>query len=177
MVCMIAAEASIFVIFVVAYLYYAGKSLTGPLPKDVLRTPVFYTVCLLSSSLTIHLAEKALHRRVREGFLVWWGLTILLGLAFLAGTAVEWTDLIGNWKLTISRNLFGSTYFTLVGFHAAHVTIGWILLIIVFGLGVARQLPATDTTGVTVVGWYWHFVDGVWIVVFTLVYVVARGMS
>src|SRR3984893_7714589 len=86
---LIAAEAAIFTIFVVAYLFYIGKSLTGPMPKDVLSVPLFYTICLLSSSLTIHLAAKALRRGNVRGFGIWWFATIALGAAFLYGTAAE----------------------------------------------------------------------------------------
>src|SRR5215470_1368483 len=90
MLSLIAAESAIFVIFVVAYLYYVGKSLTGPLPKDVLRTPFFYTVCLLSSSLTIHLAIRAIRQGSTRAFRNWWFGTVALGGAFLYGTAREW---------------------------------------------------------------------------------------
>src|SRR6266852_921525 len=79
MFCLIAAESAIFTIFVVAYLFYIGKSLTGPMPKDVLSAPIFYTICLLSSSLTIHLAVSALRRGKLRGFGTWWFATIVLG--------------------------------------------------------------------------------------------------
>src|SRR6202171_5048968 len=91
---LIAAEAAIFSIFVVAYLFYLGKSLTRPMPKDVLSVPVFYTICLLSSSLTIHLAAKALRRGSVRGFGILWFATLALGVAFLYGTATEWHRLI-----------------------------------------------------------------------------------
>src|SRR6266702_3203030 len=107
---LIAAEAAIFSIFVVAYLFYVGKSLTGPLPKDVLSVPIFYTICLLSSSLTIHLAAKSLRRGSVRGFGILWFATIALGAAFLYGTATEWHRLIYQEGLTISTSLFGTTY-------------------------------------------------------------------
>src|SRR6185503_7132485 len=78
MMCFIIAESAIFTIFVVAYLFYLGKSLTGPAPRDVLETPIFYTICLLSSSLTIHLAAKFLERGRRSEFLGLWSVTIAL---------------------------------------------------------------------------------------------------
>src|ERR1700693_2094063 len=106
---LIAAEAAIFTIFVVAYLFYIGKSLTGPMPKDVLSVPIFYTICLLSSSLTIHLAVSALRRKGVRGFGDWWLVTIALGAAFLYGTTTEWHRLIYNDGFTIRRNLFGAT--------------------------------------------------------------------
>src|SRR5258705_2459033 len=106
---LIAAEAAIFTIFVVAYLFYIGKSLTGPMPKDVLSVPIFYTICLLSSSLTIHLAATALRRATFRSFGILWFATIALGAAFLYGTATEWHRLIYHDGLTISTNLFGTT--------------------------------------------------------------------
>src|SRR4029450_13190958 len=110
MYCLIAAEAAIFTIFVVAYLFYIGKSVTGPQPKDVLRVPVFFTICLLSSSLTIHLAVKRLGGGRMRTFRAWWLLTAVLGAIFLAGTAREWRHLIYSEGLTIQTNLFGTTY-------------------------------------------------------------------
>src|SRR5215472_9659554 len=118
---LIIAEAAIFTIFVVAYLFYVGKSLTGPTPREVLETPIFFTICLLSSSLTIHYAGKSLQRGERVAFLSLWSLTIVLGGLFLFGTGQEWHRLIYEHGLTISTNLFGTTYYTLVGLHAFHV--------------------------------------------------------
>ena len=91
---LIVAESAIFTIFVVAYLFYLGKSVTGPTPREVLETPIFYTICLLSSSLTIHLAAKSLERDYARLFLGFWLLTIALGGLFLFGTAEEWRRLI-----------------------------------------------------------------------------------
>src|ERR1700694_1522090 len=104
MACLIIAESAIFTIFVVAYLFYLGKSITGPTPREVLETPIFYTICLLSSSLTIHLAAKTLERDYARLFLVLWLLTIALGGLFLYGTAQEWHRLIYDRGLTISTN-------------------------------------------------------------------------
>src|SRR6202521_6122724 len=94
MYCLIAAEAAIFTIFVVAYIFYIGKSITGPQPRDVLRVPIFFTICLLSSSLTIHFALKLLRSGKVRSFALWWLLTFILGAVFLAGTAREWRHLI-----------------------------------------------------------------------------------
>src|ERR1700680_3960870 len=110
MYCLIAAEAAIFTIFVVAYIFYIGKSLSGPQPRDVLELPIFGTVCLLSSSLTIHLAVRALRNAKVGAFGVWWFMTIALGGIFLVGTGREWRHLIYEKGLTISTNLFGTTY-------------------------------------------------------------------
>src|SRR5580658_8282151 len=126
MACLIIAESAIFTIFVVAYLFYIGKSLTGPTPRQVLETPIFFTICLLSSSLTIHYAGKLLERGRRGAFLALWLFTIALGALFLYGTGQEWHRLIYERGLTISTNLFGTTYYSLVGLHAFHVTAGLI---------------------------------------------------
>ena len=174
MACLIIAESAIFTIFVVAYLYYAGRSLSGPTPREVLETPIFFTICLLSSSLTIHFAEKFLVRGSRGGFLGFWLLTIILGGLFLFGTGQEWHRLIYEHGLTISTNLFGTTYYSLVGLHAFHVTAGLILLSIVFLFGLAGRVGAEQSARVETLSMYWHFVDAVWVVVFTVVYIVGR---
>ncbi len=174
MACLIAAESAIFTIFVVAYLFYAGKSPTGPTPREVLETPIFYTICLLSSSLTIHFASKLLERGRRGSFLGLWFLTIALGGLFLYGTGQEWHRLIYERGLTISTNLFGTTYYSLVGLHASHVIAGLLMLTIVFLLGLAGRVGPEQSARVEVLSLYWHFVDAVWVVVFTVVYVLAR---
>ena len=174
MACLIIAESAIFTIFVVAYLYYAGRSLSGPTPREVLETPIFFTICLLSSSLTIHFAEKSLERGSRGGFLGFWLLTFILGGLFLFGTGQEWHRLIYEHGLTISTNLFGTTYYSLVGLHAFHVTVGLIMLGIVFLFGLAGRVGAEQSARVEVLSMYWHFVDAVWVVVFTVVYILGR---
>jgi cytochrome c oxidase subunit III len=174
MACLIIAESAIFTIFVVAYLFYIGKSVTGPTPREVLETPIFFTICLLSSSLTIHLATRFLARGKRGAFLGSWLLTIVLGGLFLFGTAQEWHRLIYDHGLTISTNLFGTTYYSLVGLHATHVTVGLIMLSIVFLFGLAGRVGTEQSARVEVLSMYWHFVDAVWVVVFTVVYVVGR---
>jgi cytochrome c oxidase subunit III len=174
MACLIIAESAIFTIFVVAYLYYTGKSLTGPTPGEVLETPIFFTVCLLSSSLTIHLASKLLERGKHGGFLALWFLTIVLGALFLYGTAREWHRLIYEHGLTISTNLFGTTYYSLVGLHATHVTVGLLMLTIVLLFGLAGRVGREQSARIDVLSMYWHFVDAVWVVVFTVVYVLGR---
>ena len=171
---LIVAESAIFTIFVVAYLFYLGKSITGPTPAEVLETPIFYTICLLSSSLTIHLAAKALERDYRRLFLLLWLLTIALGGLFLFGTAMEWHRLIYERGLTISTNLFGTTYYSLVGLHGFHVTAGLIMLTIVAVFGLSGRMGVEQSGHVEVLSMYWHFVDAVWVVVFTVVYVLGR---
>ena len=172
MYCLIGAEAAIFTIFVVAYLFYVGKSLSGPMPKDVLRAPIIFTICLLSSSLTVHLAVRDLVRGKTNTFARWWLLTIALGAIFLFGTVREWRRLIFNEGLTISTNLFGTTYYSLVGLHAFHVTVGLIALTIVAVFGFFGYVGTEHGERVAVLSLYWHFVDAVWIVVFTVVYIV-----
>jgi cytochrome c oxidase subunit 3 len=171
---LIIAESAIFTIFVVAYLFYAGRSLTGPTPHDVLEAPIFYSICLLSSSLTIHFATKVLQRERRGAFLGLLSLTILLGALFLYGTGREWYRLIYEHGLTISTNLFGTTYYSLVGLHAFHVTAGLLMLTIVLLFGLAGRVGAEHSARLDVLSLYWHFVDAVWVVVFTVVYIVAR---
>jgi cytochrome c oxidase subunit III len=174
MACLIIAESAIFTIFVVAYLFYAGKSLSGPTPREVLETPIFYTICLLSSSLTVHLAGKLLERGRRAAFLALWLLTLILGALFLYGTGQEWHRLIYARGLTISTNLFGTTYYSLVGLHAFHVTAGLTMLTIVLLFGLAGRVGPEQSARVDVLSLYWHFVDAVWVVVFTVVYVLGR---
>jgi cytochrome c oxidase subunit 3/cytochrome o ubiquinol oxidase subunit 3 len=174
MACMILTESALFTIFVVAYLFYIGKSLSGPYPKDVLELPLLASVALLSSSVSITMALRALVRRQMAAFNAWWGVTIGLGLFFLAATALEWRGLIYEHDLTIWTNLFGTTFYTLVGFHAGHVTVGLLLLTTVLVISLRGSLHAAHTERVEVLSWYWHFVDAVWVVVFTVVYVVGR---
>src|ERR1700758_3926491 len=171
---LIIAESAIFTIFVVAYLFYLGKSITGPTPGEVLETPIFYTICLLSSSLTIHLAVKCLARGIGFAFLGLWLLTIALGGLFLYGTAQEWHRLIYEHGLTIATNLFGTTYYSLVGLHAFHVTAGLIMLSVVAIFGFTGRMGMNQAGRVGVLSMYWHFVDAVWVVVFTVVYVLGR---
>jgi cytochrome c oxidase subunit 3 len=173
MLSFIIAESAIFTIFVVAYLFYLGKSITGPTPQNVLEVPIFYTICLLSSSVTIHLAGKRLARVQSTAFLLLWLLTIALGATFMFGTAQEWRRLIYEHGLTISTNLFGTTYYSLVGLHAFHVTLGLVMLTAVSGLVVAGHIR-TQAARVNVLSLYWHFVDAVWVVVFTVVYIIGR---
>jgi cytochrome c oxidase subunit 3 len=171
---LIIAESAIFTIFVVAYLFYLGKSLSGPTPREVLETPIFFTVCLLSSSLTIHFAGKELARGHRVMFRIFWSITIALGALFLFGTAREWHRLIYVRGLTISTNLFGTTYYSLVGLHATHVTAGLIMLSIVLLFSLVDRVGMEQSARIETLSMYWHFVDAVWVVVFTVVYLIGR---
>jgi cytochrome c oxidase subunit 3 len=171
---LIAAESAIFTIFVVAYLFYIGKSFSGPTPRDVLSPPIFYTVCLLSSSVTIHFAVKALRAGNVRRFGVWWLLTITLGALFLYGTASEWHRLIYAEGLMITTNLFGTTYYSLVGLHGSHVIVGLLCLSTVMAFTVFGAVKQEHAERIDVLSLYWHFVDAVWVVVFTVVYVIGR---
>ena len=174
MFCLIAGEAAIFTIFVVAYIYYIGKSLSGPMPREVLEIPIITTICLLSSSLTIHFAVRALKRGNISSFRIFWFITLALGAIFLIGTARDWHHLIYDRGLTISTNLFGTTYYSLVGLHAFHVTAGLVGLTLVMLLSVAGKVHQENAEPVDVFSLYWHFVDVVWVVVFTVVYLIGR---
>src|SRR6201999_3801978 len=164
---LIIAESAIFTIFVVAYLFYLGKSVTGPTPREVLETPIFYTICLLSSSVTIHFAGKSIERGRRGAFLGLWMITIALGGLFMFGTGREWHRLIYEHGLTISTNLFGTTYYSLVGLHAFHVTAGLVMLTIVAVFALRGRVEVKHSSRIEVLSMYWHFVDAVWVVVFT----------
>jgi cytochrome c oxidase subunit 3 len=174
--CLILSEVAFFAVFVVAYLFYMGASATGPQPRDVLDLGLVLvnTACLLSSSLTIVLALRALRRNETRRFAAWWAVTALLGAEFLAGTAREWHRLITRDGLLLSTNLFGTTFYSLVGAHAAHVTAGLLALTLVLFLTLKGRVSAEHSERLELVSWYWHFVDAVWIVVFTSVYLVGR---
>src|SRR6266850_120488 len=173
-VCLVLTETSLFSIFVVAYLFYLGKSLTGPTPRDVLELPVLSTICLLSSSVTIMLAESAFKNERERLFKFLWLLTIVLAAIFLSLTVLEWHRLIYEKGLTISTNLFGTTFYSLVGLHASHVIVGLILLLLVFIFSLTGSLTQMHRERIQMISWYWHFVDAVWVVVFTVVYVIGR---
>ena len=173
MVSFLLSEVAFFSTLIVAYITFIGKDLVGPTPAEALSLPLVIgsTICLLASSATIHFAEHALRHGRQQVFRLLWSATILLGAAFLCGTAYEWRELIEVHHLTISRNLFGTTYYTLVGFHGLHVTVGVIAMTIVLWLALTNNISERHRTGVELVSWYWHFVDVVWIVVFLIVYV------
>jgi cytochrome c oxidase subunit III len=173
-VSLILTEATLFSIVVAAYVFYIGKSLTGPTPREVLETPIISTICLLGSSVTIMLAERALRRENRGRFQLWWMITILLAAFFLGATALEWHRLITVHHLTISTNLFGTTFYSLVGLHASHVIVGLCLLTLVLVSSLRGFVTPKQHERIEMVSWYWHFVDAVWVVVFTVVYFIGR---
>ncbi|MGB9145807.1 MAG: heme-copper oxidase subunit III [Acidobacteriaceae bacterium] len=174
MMSLIIGECGIFTIFVVAYIYYIGKSLSGPTPQQVLDIPIFNTICLLSSSVTIWLAERQIERGRMKAFAALWALTMGLGIEFLIGTALEWHKLIYHYGLTIRTNLFGTTFYGLVGLHATHVVVGLIGLSLILIFTLTGHVTEKHTERIQVFALYWHFVDAVWVVVFTVVYIVGR---
>lgn len=171
---LIVTESVLFSMFVIAYLIYIGKSLVGPYPKDVLELPILATICLLSSSGTIVFAEHALKHNQLSKFKLWWVVTILLGAYFLWATGAEWHELIYKDHLTIATNLFGTTFYSLVGLHASHVVVGLTFLSLVLVVTLLGFPIQTQLRRVLFLSWYWHFVDGVWVIVFTVVYIIGR---
>ena len=169
------SEVAFFSTLIVTYLAYMDKDQPGP-TRAVLTLPLVIgtTICLLSSSGTVHLAELALHRGSVGRFVLFWSATILLGIVFISGSLFEWHELIFRHHLTISSNLFGSTYYTLVGFHLLHVTIGVIVLLMMLIVVLRHEITPSHAIGVKLGSWYWHFVDCVWVVVFTVVYLLGR---
>jgi heme/copper-type cytochrome/quinol oxidase subunit 3 len=167
----LASEAIFFAFLITAYVYFHGAVKGGgPDAHNSLEllTTGIYTVILLSSSATMHLAGRA-YKRKRSSISLWLGITIACGVIFLYGEMSEYMRLLHR-NVTISRNLFGSTYYTLTGFHAAHVTVGLILLSFLLLMALQGNLMPGRSSGMETVSYYWHFVDIVWIAVFSTVY-------
>jgi heme/copper-type cytochrome/quinol oxidase subunit 3 len=166
----IGSEAVFFGFLIAAYIYYSG-AIHGPNARtslDPARTLIF-TICLIASSGTMWVAERRLAAARQTAFRVWLAATILLGSVFLAGQAIEYTGLITK-SVTPERNLFGATFFTLTGFHGFHVLCGVIALTTLLVLTFMRGFGTRQGSGVAAIAMYWHFVDIVWIVIFSLVY-------
>jgi heme/copper-type cytochrome/quinol oxidase subunit 3 len=169
------SECLFFGSLISTYLLYRNTVLPeqGPNPHDIYDIP--YTsvssFVLLMSSLTMVLALNAIQRADDRRLRVWLLATALLGMTFLGGQVYEFTVFVKE-GVTLSRNLFGSSFFVLTGFHGAHVTIGVLMLLVLFGMSVAGRLPTEQSERVELVGLYWHFVDIVWIVIFTVVYLI-----
>jgi cytochrome c oxidase subunit 3/cytochrome o ubiquinol oxidase subunit 3 len=166
------SESSFFSVFLVAYLFYIGKSLAGPYPSDVLELPLLATFCLLSSSGTVVIAVRSLEAGRRGRFIAALSATVFLGGSFIAATAVEWRSLIFEHGLTISTNLFGTTFYSLVGFHAAHVNLWLSFLSLVICLGVLGHDLSEHAARLELLSWYWHFFEVFWIAELTVDYVV-----
>jgi cytochrome c oxidase subunit III len=176
MIAFLVSEVAFFSTLIVVYLALIGRDRVGPTPAEALslHLVICTTAVLLSSSGTVHIAERAMRLGSRRTFLVWWAITIGLGVAFLVGTGFEWHGLITQHRLTISRNLFGTGYYTVVGFHALHVTGGVVAMLTVFILALRRRVTPEHHAAPELVSWYWHFVDVVWVVVFTVIYLLCR---
>lgn len=175
MITLILTESALFTIFVVAYLFYMGKSLNGPYAHEVLHFPWWASIALFGSSVTVHIAELGLHKNNRFVFHLWWIITIALGAYFVYFTAEEWYHLIYKENLTISTNVFGSTFYALVGLHVSHVIVGLVLLSIVLISSFRGKLHPDHHEHVQMVSWYWHFVDAIWVVVLTVVYIISMN--
>ena len=159
--------------FIMTYLIYKGKSLVGPTPSMIFDIP--YTsvsaFVLLMSSLTMVLALAAIQRGDHRGLRVWLLATALLGATFVGGQYYEFTTFVQE-GLRPGTNLFGTTFFVLTGFHGAHVTVGVIILLSLVVTSLLGKLPSSESLTVEIAGLYWHFVDVVWIVIFTVVYLI-----
>jgi cytochrome c oxidase subunit I len=171
MMTFIVSEAFFFLMLIFAYLYYNARPMVGPVAATVLdaHKTLIFTVCLLSSSVTFWLAEKSLHRNNLPSFHRWLAVTIALGVIFIVGQGHEYLHLFHQ-GLTVGTDLFATTFFTLTGFHGLHVCIGLAGLLVVLGLGLAGEFKTRRIEAVTAIGLYWHFVDAVWIVVFSVIY-------
>jgi heme/copper-type cytochrome/quinol oxidase subunit 3 len=168
----ILSEANFFLMLILTYLYFNGTgAVTGPTAATGLQLTKagVYTLLLLASSLTFWWAEKNLKQGRQAIFRIWLFVTAVLGAVFLFGQGREWAYLI-NENVTINRNLFGTTFFTLTGFHGFHVLIGLLAIAILLGLALAGDFKDRRTAAVAAVSLYWHFVDAVWIVIFFVVY-------
>jgi heme/copper-type cytochrome/quinol oxidase subunit 3 len=167
------SECLFFGALISTYLLYRGRSVQGPYPNEVYDIP--YTsvssFVLLMSSLTMVLALNAIQRGDHRRLRAWLLATALLGITFVGGQVFEFTVFVRE-GLTLSRNLFGSSFFVLTGFHGAHVTVGILMLLSLFGMSLAGRLPTEKALRVELIGLYWHFVDIVWIVIFTVVYLI-----
>jgi cytochrome c oxidase subunit 3/cytochrome o ubiquinol oxidase subunit 3 len=169
----IGSECLLFGSLISTYLIYKGKSAVGPYPHDVLNIPFtsFSTFDLLMSSLAMVLALAAIQRADLKQAKLWLLVTALLGVIFLGGQVYEFSSFVHE-GLGLTTNLFGSTFFVLTGTHGAHVTVGVIWLLTLWVQAVRGKLGPKQAVTVEIAGLYWHFVDVVWIVIFTLVYLI-----
>jgi heme/copper-type cytochrome/quinol oxidase subunit 3 len=168
------SECMFFGTLISTYLIYKNKSLEGPFPAQVLNIPLtsISTFVLLMSSLMMVLALAAVQRDRIGAAKLWLACTAGLGLVFLAGQVYEFTHFVTEKGLTLQKNLFGSTFYVLTGFHGAHVTVGVIWLLSLLSMAFGGKLSAKNALDVEIAGLYWHFVDIVWIAIFTLVYLI-----
>ena len=165
------SECMFFGSLIATYLVYKGRDQVGPHPHDILNIPFtsISAFVLLMSSLTMVLALAACQRGNQKGTAIWLAATALLGMTFVGGQTYEFTEFFMH-GLKLQTNLFGCTFFVLTGFHGTHVTVGVIWLWTLFSLAVRGKLPKEKALDVEISGLYWHFVDVVWIAIFTLIY-------
>ncbi|RJG12666.1 cytochrome c oxidase subunit 3 [Pseudomonas cavernicola] len=145
-----------------------------PPPKEVISPwdlPLINTILLVSSSVTVTFAHHALRKGHRKPLKLWLALTILLGLTFLAFQATEYVEAYHELGLTLGSGIYGATFFMLTGFHGAHVTLGTIILTVMLVRILRGHFDPEHHFGFEAAAWYWHFVDVVWIGLFTFVYV------
>ncbi len=169
----IGSECLFFASLISTYMVYKGRSVVGPYPHEILDIPLtsISTFVLLMSSLAMVLALDGVQKGSRKLALIWLGGVILLGSAFLGFQVYEFSHFVHE-GLTLKTNVFGSSFFVLTGFHGAHVSVGVIWMITLWIMAFRNRLPAAGSLKVEIAGLYWHFVDIVWIVIFTLVYLI-----
>jgi cytochrome c oxidase subunit 3/cytochrome o ubiquinol oxidase subunit 3 len=169
----LASECLLFGALISTYVLYRGRSLEGPFPHDVFDIP--YTsvssFVLLASSVTMVLALAAAQRADPGRMRLWLLTTAMLGMTFVGGQVYEFTTFYHE-GLKLSTNLFGTTFYVLTGFHGVHVTVGILMLLSLFGMSFVDRLPEDPSFPIEMVGLYWHFVDIVWILIFTIVYLI-----
>lgn len=170
---LLGSETVFFSALIITYLVLRGRSISGPLPEEVLNIPLtaINTFILICSSLTMVTALAAIQRGDIPKLKIWLGATILLGTTFLAGQTYEFIQL-ANEGLSLSVNLFGASFFTLTGFHGAHVLVGMIWMVFVLARAFKGGITQSKHESVELVGLYWHFVDLAWIIIFTVVYLI-----
>ncbi|HUF52508.1 MAG TPA: cytochrome c oxidase subunit 3 [Dehalococcoidia bacterium] len=169
----LASDCLFFGSFIAAYLLYRDRSIVGPYPEDLFDIP-FTSVSafvLLMSSVSMVLALAAIQKGNVRGLRIWLLTTAVLGTLFVAGQAYEFTEFYHE-GLHLDTNLFGTTFYVLTGFHGAHVTIGILILLSLFVYSLRGGIQQKDSENIEIAGLYWHFVDIVWIVIFTLIYLV-----
>jgi heme/copper-type cytochrome/quinol oxidase subunit 3 len=171
MVLFILSESVFFLLLVIAYIVYHVKGGNGPTAAQSLdsRAGLIFSFFLFASSFTVWRAHVNMEKKRRTRFASWLGATILFGAVFLFGQGREYAGLIKQ-DVTISRDLFGTTFFTATGFHGLHVFTGLILLSIMISLAIFGRKTEPTQTAFTAIGYYWHFVDAVWVVLFSVIY-------